>query len=129
MSAPFLNASRRMPSSFFSKTHSGPLNRSRVSVAAMGSIHSGNASPTGASVIEGRRVGEGQAPAVGQRGCQGVEGERRGAGEEGQAVRHARRSVVRVVERRAATPPRGLNVDRDQAAARGAVKDERSGRL
>src|SRR5262249_40795558 len=42
MSAPFLNASRRMPSNFRSNTHSGPLKRSCVKVAAIGLIHSGN---------------------------------------------------------------------------------------
>src|SRR6185436_7574250 len=41
-SRPFLKASRRMPSSLRSKIHSGPLNRSCVSVAAIGSTHSGN---------------------------------------------------------------------------------------
>src|SRR4051794_18500006 len=40
-SLPFLKARRRMPSSLRSKIHSGPSNRSYVSVAAMGSIHSG----------------------------------------------------------------------------------------
>jgi hypothetical protein len=39
---PFLNASARMPSYFRSKIHSGPVNRSCVSVAAIGSTHSGN---------------------------------------------------------------------------------------
>src|SRR5205814_2172795 len=38
---PFLKASRRMPSNFLSKLHSGPVKRSCVSVAAMGSIQSG----------------------------------------------------------------------------------------
>ena len=38
---PFLNASSRMPSSLRSKIHSGPVNRSCVSVAAIGSSHSG----------------------------------------------------------------------------------------
>src|SRR6266550_3232320 len=41
ISAPFLNASRRMPSSLRSKIHSGPVNRSWVSVAAIGSTQSG----------------------------------------------------------------------------------------
>src|ERR1043166_5050124 len=40
--APCLKASKRMPSSLRSKTQSGPVNRSWVSVAAIGSIHSGN---------------------------------------------------------------------------------------
>jgi len=43
--APCLNASKRMPSSLRSKTQSGPLKRSRVSVAAMGSSQSGRAPP------------------------------------------------------------------------------------
>ena len=41
---PCLNASRRMPSNLRSKIHSGPVNRSCVSVAAIGSTHSGNGS-------------------------------------------------------------------------------------
>ena len=41
-SGPFLNASRRMPSNLRSKIHSGPVNRSCVSVAAIGSSQSGN---------------------------------------------------------------------------------------
>src|SRR5258706_11419375 len=40
-SGPRLNASRRMPSYLRSKIHSGPVNRSCVSVAAIGSIQSG----------------------------------------------------------------------------------------
>src|SRR5437762_3027254 len=38
---PCLNASRRMPSNFRSKIHSGPVNRSCVSVAAIGTSQSG----------------------------------------------------------------------------------------
>ena len=41
-SEPFLNASNRMPSNLRSKIHSGPVNRSCVSVAAIGSSQSGN---------------------------------------------------------------------------------------
>src|SRR5207247_7384062 len=41
-SSPRLNAIRRMPSSFRSKIQSGPVNRSCVSVAAIGSTQSGN---------------------------------------------------------------------------------------
>ena len=40
-SAPFLKASNLMPSSFLSKIHSGPVKRSWVSVAAIGTSHSG----------------------------------------------------------------------------------------
>src|SRR5438105_11646225 len=40
-SEPFLNASSRIPSNLRSKIHSGPVNRSWVSVAAIGSIQSG----------------------------------------------------------------------------------------
>src|SRR5688500_20033442 len=39
---PCLNASNRIPSNFCSKVHSGPENRFSVSVAAIGSSHSGN---------------------------------------------------------------------------------------
>ena len=39
----FMNAKSRIPSILRSKIHSGPSNRSYVSVAAIGSIHSGNA--------------------------------------------------------------------------------------
>ena len=39
---PFLNASRRIPSSLRSKIHSGPAKRLSVRVAAMGTTHSGN---------------------------------------------------------------------------------------
>src|SRR5437773_3016373 len=42
-SEPFLNASIRIPSSFRSKIHSGPVKRSCVSVAAIGTTHSGKA--------------------------------------------------------------------------------------
>jgi len=41
-SLPRLKAISRIPSNFRSKVHSGPTNRSCVSVAAIGSIHSGN---------------------------------------------------------------------------------------
>jgi hypothetical protein len=40
-SGPFLNASKRMPSNLRSKIQSGPMNRSCVSVAAIGWSHSG----------------------------------------------------------------------------------------
>src|SRR5437764_3582367 len=43
-SVPRLNAISRMPSNFRSKIHSGPAKRSCVSVAAIGSIQSGNGS-------------------------------------------------------------------------------------
>src|SRR6185436_6338704 len=40
--APFLYASRRMPSNLRSKIHSGPVNRSCVKVAAIGTSHFGS---------------------------------------------------------------------------------------
>ena len=49
-SRPSLNASRRMPSSLRSKIHSGPVNRSCVSVAAIGSNHEGGAGDTRTAV-------------------------------------------------------------------------------
>ena len=45
-SRPCLNASRRMPSSLRSKSQSGPVKRSCVSVAAIGSSHVGSAGDT-----------------------------------------------------------------------------------
>src|SRR5215216_6631390 len=63
-SPPFLNASIRIPSSLRSKIQSGPVNRSCVSVAAIGSSHSGNA----VIATPSRRRLEGEAGA-----CSGVD--------------------------------------------------------
>src|SRR6185437_16171271 len=52
---PFLYASRRMPSNFLSKLHSGPVNRSWVSVAAMGTIQSGKDFGIEGNITEGGR--------------------------------------------------------------------------
>ena len=51
-----------MPSSLRSKIHSGPVKRSCVSVAAIGSSHSGNGIVHGSSVAEGVKRGNGRQP-------------------------------------------------------------------
>ncbi len=53
-SGPCLNAIRRMPSNLRSKIHSGPVKRSWVSVAAIGSSHSGKAVVTSRKVYPKR---------------------------------------------------------------------------
>src|SRR4051812_7300784 len=53
---PFLYASKRMPSNFLSKLHSGPVKRSWVSVAAMGTIHSGKETGMGEIIQQGESM-------------------------------------------------------------------------